>query len=931
MTSERWQRISELFQAALGREPGQRSAFLAEACAGDEALRSEVESLISSHGQASDFIESPVFEIAAPLFAEERVRLSAGTSVGPYRIVSLIGAGGMGEVYRARDNRLARDVALKVIPRAFANDSDRLRRFEQEARAAGQLNHPNILAIYDIGAHEGAPFVVSELLEGETLRERIRGGAISQRKAIDCALQIANGLAAAHDKGIIHRDLKPENLFITKDGRVKILDFGLAKLTQPRFAAGTDLPTAPLEPDTGSGVILGTVGYMSPEQVRGERVDHRSDLFSFGAILYEMLSGKRAFQGGSAVETMNAILKEEPPEVSKTSQEVSPAIERIVQHCLEKNAEQRFQSARDVAFAIESLSGVSSVSAQPVVTTGVRSRPLWLSALAILMLLAGVAVGIFVGKTIWKAPSLSFKQLSFQNGTIWSARFAPDGQTIVYSAAWEGKPVELFSTRLDSPESRPLGITGANILAISSSGEMAVSLNYRPGLFVGRGTLAQVPLAGGAPREMLENVQDADWAPNGKDLAVVYYLDDGRCRLEFPLGKVLYEVQAPVWLSHPRISPSGNYVAFIEHTVGQDDRGAVVVIDITGEKLATSLWDGVIGLAWSPSGDETWFTATGSDGIRALRAMTLSGGGRRIYQMAGQLVLHDITRDGRLLVAREGIRGGVIGLAPGEAKERDLSWLDATYVRGLSDDGRKVLLGEGGSGGGPNGSVYLRPTDGSLAVRLGEGYPISLSPDGKWALARLRHTTPPQLILYPTGAGRPKPLPGGMINFREQGSWFPDSKRMLLVGAEPGHRPRCYAEDIDGGDPRPITPEGVTGRLITPDGKYILAGGGQQKRALFPVEGGDSPRPISGLEDQDVLIRLSADGGSLYIAQGTLPIKVYRLDLASGRREPLKEIAPSDAAGLLYIQPPYLSSDGKAYAYEYFRYLHDLYLVEGAK
>ena len=285
--------------------------------------------------------------------------LTPGSRLGPYEILSAIGAGGMGEVYRAKDPRLGRDVAIKVLPASFSADADRLRRFEQEAKAAGVLNHPNITAVHDIGQHDGAPYVVQELLEGETLRAVLAGGKLSPRKAIDYSLQIVHGLAAAHEKGIVHRDLKPENIFVTNDGRVKILDFGLAKLTHTEERSqSTNLPTAPAA--TEPGVVMGTLGYMSPEQVRGKPADARSDIFSFGAILYEMLAGKRAFHGDSAADTMSAILKEDPPDLSVTNQNVPPGLERIVRHCLEKNPEQRFHSAHDVAFALEALSNVSA-------------------------------------------------------------------------------------------------------------------------------------------------------------------------------------------------------------------------------------------------------------------------------------------------------------------------------------------------------------------------------------------------------------------------------------------------------------------------------------------------------------------------------------------------------------------------------------------
>src|SRR3989442_2288323 len=304
--------------------------------------------------------------------------ISSNTTIAQYTIVSKIGEGGMGEVWRARDTKLGREVAIKVLPAAFSENSERLRRFEQEAQAAGALNHPNILVIFHIGTHQGAPYIASDLLEGETLRERMAGAALPQRKALDYALQIARGLAAAHEKGIVHRDIKPDNVFITNDGRAKILDFGLAKLTgasdgiQPQ----SEVPTRRV--DTDPGTVVGAMGYMSPDQLKGRPADHRSDIFSFGAILYEMLSGKRAFRGDSMAETMSAILREDPPDLSETNKTVSPALERLVRHCLEKNPEERFHSARDLAFAIESLSGTATSSGQTMtdVATATESREL---------------------------------------------------------------------------------------------------------------------------------------------------------------------------------------------------------------------------------------------------------------------------------------------------------------------------------------------------------------------------------------------------------------------------------------------------------------------------------------------------------------------------------------------------------------------------
>ncbi|HYA26261.1 MAG TPA: serine/threonine-protein kinase, partial [Terriglobales bacterium] len=416
--------------------------------------------------------------------------LTPGEKLGPYEIQSSLGAGGMGEVYRARDSRLKRDVAVKVLPKALSSDPDRLRRFEQEALATAALNHPNILAVFDIGDNQGSPYVVSELLEGETLRDRLRTGPIPVRKALEYALQVAHGLAAAHEKGIIHRDLKPENLFLTKDGRVKILDFGLAKLTQSEPGAHASLAT--VSHGTEAGVVLGTAGYMSPEQVRGQSLDARSDIFSFGAILYEMLSGKRAFHGATPADTMSSILKEEPADLSATNRNISPALERIVHHCLEKNPEARFHSASDIAFDLEHLSGISAGSARvaPVEAAPPSRRNLIGLVGALALALMTLGVGWWFGHASTYTAPPEYKQITFRTGFVSNARFAPDG-TVVYSASWEGGDKQLYMSRENEPNARELGVKDAELLAISRKGELAIRLNsVSPGGWTQYGTLA---------------------------------------------------------------------------------------------------------------------------------------------------------------------------------------------------------------------------------------------------------------------------------------------------------------------------------------------------------------------------------------------------------------------------------------------------------
>jgi eukaryotic-like serine/threonine-protein kinase len=488
--------------------------------------------------------------------------INPGTKLGPYQIQSLLGAGGMGEVYRAHDSRLDRTVAIKVLPALYSEDRDRLQRFSQEARAAAALNHPNILSIFDIGDKDGAPYVVSELLEGETLRDCLKRGPLPIRKAADYALQSARGLAAAHEKGIVHRDLKPENLFITHDGRLKILDFGLAKLTRPETARESgDAPT--IQAATEPGVVMGTVGYMSPEQVRGKPADARSDIFSLGAILYEMVSGKRAFHGETSADTMTAILKEETPELSETNRNVPPALERIVRHCLEKNPAQRFHSASDLAFDLESLTEVSAVKSGsqqvPAAAEKTSTKKFAWAGAAALITIALLAIGWWWGHRGASGPPPEYKQITFRTGSIGNARFTPDG-SIVYDASWEGGDRELYMARTDDVGSRELGIKNAELLAISKNGELAIRLNTKYlGGYARFGTLARVSLSGGTPREVLDNVQDADWSPNSETMAVVRFMPEtSHWRLEYPAGHVLFETIN--WISHPKISPDGKSV-----------------------------------------------------------------------------------------------------------------------------------------------------------------------------------------------------------------------------------------------------------------------------------------------------------------------------------------------------------------------------------
>ena len=856
------------------------------------------------------------------------MNLAPGTKLGPYEIVALIGAGGMGEVYRARDSRLKREVAVKILPRALSADADRLRRFEQEALATAALNHPNILAVFDIGTSDGSPYVVSELLEGETLRDRLRGGPIPLRKALDYALHTAHGLAAAHEKGIIHRDLKPENIFLTNDGRVKILDFGLAKLTQAEPGANTSLAT--VSHGTEAGVVLGTAGYMSPEQVRGKALDTRADIFSFGAILYEMLSGKRAFHGDTGADTLSAILKEDPPDLSQTNRNVSPALERIVQHCLEKKPEARFHSASDIAFDLEHLSGISSSSARATAVESVqpgRKPPLGLAATLGLALLT-LALGWWLGHRGAYAPPPEYKQITFRSGEIGIARFAPDG-SIIYSAAWEGGERQLYLARSDDPSAHELGLKNAALLSISKNGELGVQLN--PAFLGGHmqiGTLGRIPASGGTPREVLDNVQDADWAANGEALAVVHYLpENGHWRLEYPIGKVLLDSTA--WISGARLSPDGKWIAFADHenTIG-DDEGSIAVIASDGrgrEEKVSSGWESIEGIVWSRAGDEVWFTATTSGPATNLHAVSLSGKLRTITNVPGGMALQDL-RNGTALVLTVRQRFGIRALAPGAKEERELGWFGFSILSDLSPDGKKVLFNEVGDAGGPNYTAFLRDTDGSPPKSLGEGDTVSMSPDAKWVITKPAKGGP--LSLVPTGAGESRQLTHDALDYRAV-SWLPDGKHLLASGIEAGHGVRDYLIDLGSGDSKPITPEGTSGTVLSPDGRNAAVLGPDSKWGVWPVDGG-AIRWIPGLDAKYVVDGWAADGKSVYATSTHRErrAKVYKVDATNGKMDLWRTLGQDEAGDTTDI---IFSRDGSAYAYHYHSQTSEAYLVTGLK
>ncbi|HEY6146854.1 MAG TPA: protein kinase, partial [Thermoanaerobaculia bacterium] len=745
--------------------------------------------------------------------------------------------------------------------------------------------------------------------------EFLLAGAVPVKRLLSIATQIADGLARAHEAGIVHRDLKPENVMVAKDGLVKILDFGLAKRTGtvPGSGEGSHLPT---ETGTSPGTIVGTVGYMSPEQAAGNAVDFRSDQFSFGSILYEMATGKRAFQKSTGIDTLSAIVHEEPTPVGQINPEAPAPMRWIVERCLAKEPGDRYGTTRDLARDLATVRDhLSEVAATAPGTSGSaqasRRVPILALVGTILAIVAIAAAALQAGKRLGRTSLPRFQRLTYRHGHAGYARFAPDGQTIVYSAAWDESPYEIYTTRPGAFEARPLGIQGS-ILSISSGGDMAVFT---------RGALAQAPLAGGAPRELAKRVQWADWTPDGKRLAVIRRVE-GKFRLEFPIGTVIYETANVIDNLH--FSPAGDRIAFRE-VLGQfiHTRGEIVLLNpLTRRREETGIESTEFG--WASNGRELWYLAKGD-----LRALDLNGRQRLIATLPGFFQLDDVAADGRLLIERVDVRGEMRGMAPGETEERSLSWLDTSMAADLSADGKTVLINDR--------AIYLRKTDGSPAVSLGEGRALALSPDGERVLAS-RAGPPPQLVVLPTGAGETALLKTPGFESFGAGSFLPDGERVLFSGTETGHKPRLYVMRIDGTEIRPLTAEGVelpelTIKAVSPDGKFVVAQDGTRGWSVFSIDkkGNSPPQEIVGFPPEFMPMGWTEDSRSLFIESDSEKApKIFRLDWRTGKKEFVREVRQPDTTGIA-VSNILLTPDGKGWVYSGLRRLSELYLVEGLK
>lgn len=855
-----------------------------------------------------------------------------GRSILHYEIEAQLGTGGMGVVYRARDTHLNRPVAVKLLKRTALSDSERRKRFVQEARTASALSHPNIVTIFDINSvevdGETTDVIVMEFVPGQTLDRLIQRKGLRINDVLKYATQIAAGLAAAHAAGIVHRDLKPSNVMINDQGLVKLLDFGLAKFTDTGpvdvFAATESIH---LDPSlTVEGSILGTVAYMSPEQAEAKKVDARSDIFSFGTMLYEMLTGRQAFAGDSKLSTLSAILLKEPPPLSETLEPVPPELEKAMFRCLRKEPERRWQSIGDLKVDLEELRGelesnratarIGSAAAR--LTQSVR-RNWWQPALAGLLL--GALGASLLAPRFVKPSAPSFERLTFRRGDIMSGKFAPGG-TILYSAEWDGQPREIFTVVPGTREGRSLGLKNADIVSVSSNGELALLTGE------GHSTLARAPIGGGAPREILENVVTADWAPNGADLAVVRTAD-GANRLEYPIGTVLHrnDHRPPPLID---ISPDGSQVAFFDYDAESGDYSVSMASKDKQVRILSRGYRTIAGLAWAPDGSEIWYSGARSNELVTMRAITPSGRERQVLQGATWLHLMDIAADGRVLVSSVYGRVVLRWLSPGAQEERDLSWLETSMAYDLSPNADSLVFVELQQGQGRNTTIYYRRTDGSPAVHLGDGASPALSPDSKWVVSVRRDPGKSQLVLTPTGAGEPKVLQGDGMRY-EPPEWFSDGRRILFAASQGDRPPRTWVQDVDGGRPRPVTEEGIRASRVSPDGRlFTLVEKG--KLLVRAVDGGTA-QPVCGIAPGEAVVRWSPDGKFLFLRKLAADRKrweLFKVNVSSGLRQLVRSIPVPDP-GARMLGPLVLNADASSYAYSAQQDLCNLFLIRGLR
>ena len=956
MKPDRWYKIEQIFHAALQRKAEDRATFLNQSCAGDLKLYDDVKALLSSYDNDDSFFEESVSALAAEMFADR-----VGETIGPYEVLSQLGSGAMGVVYLAQDGRLGRKIALKLLPSQFTNDKDRLRRFQQEARAASALNHPNILTVYEVEQRDGLHYIATEFVDGVTLRQHIQARRLTLDEVLNIAIQVAGALQAAHAAGIAHRDIKPENIMIRSDGYIKVLDFGLAKLTENELSSAAE---------TNPGVVMGTPRYMSPEQARGLDVDLRTDIFSLGTVIYELVTGKLPFEGETTSDVIAALIKDEPESMRTSVPDLPVEFEEVVSEALVKDRGHRYQTIAEFLSALQGLkdkikSGAlvnttdGSLDSQTISTrtatdpqakqkTERVSLPKgWTLTIALgLMVVVGVVTVLSFRRRspqVKDSPSVKEKidatsrQLTNRDGFISAARFGADGSSVVYSAGFDGKPLELFYNNGESAESRPAGIGSTSLKSVSRSGKIAVLVNFTLNWSDGyNGTLRILsPDGGQTDTPDIEGVDDAAFAPDGNSFAIFRSVF-GEQRLEYPAGTVLYKSQG--WMSYPRFSPKGDKIAFFEHPLG-DYSGSLAVCDLASKKTTYLLtdWQALKGLAWNPKTNDIWFGGSKVNKTARINSVSLSGQVQdKLYWLPAQNArIEDISDDGgRILINRGTSNHTTVTMLSGKSRPKEIDTQGAWSTSAdISKDGKTLLFYQWGyesSDGSDVSGVYLQRLDGSGPLKLGPGKALALSPDGKWALA-LQPTKPqPHLILMSTSLGQPKMLSNAGIKEYHFASFFPDGKQILFTGVEWGDNAeiRSFVQDVNTGQFHPLTQEGTIALRVSPDGKRVIT---LQDDKTYYIQGlnGGEPKPIPGLEDDDEPIQWSDDGRAVFVkAAGDFATKIYRVNLSTGERREWQNIDPKNKTGHvgLEVNPGgiLITPDGKVCIYTYWILLQQI-------
>ena len=860
--------------------------------------------------------------------------LASGTSVGPYRIVGPLGSGGMGEVYRAQDTRLGRLIALKVLHDAAADDAIRLRRFEQEARAASALNHPNIVALYDVGdcalpgRTQPLRYLAMEFLDGETLEALVRRGPLPVRRCLEIAVAMADGLARAHESGIIHRDLKPSNVIVTRDGHVKILDFGLAKLRAHPAEAGPREDTL-----TTPGFVMGTIGYMAPEQAAGEGTTEASDQFSFGCLVYEMLTGRRAFERSSPASTLSAILRDDPPPLQEAAPGAPDPLRWVVERCLAKDPRDRYVSTRDLARDLLTIKEhLTLATGRPVPAWQRRGYGWRAGVLTAAGLVAALALGWLLGRG-GGVPEPRFRRLTFRHGVVSRALFAPNSNAVLYTASWEGQPARTYLMLPDAsgPE-RSLDAEPQLPLAYSDDGSETLVLlgTSRPRTIVS-GTLAWWPALGGKPRRVLEGAGWADWAKKGRFLVAVR--DTGPQRvleLRDQAGALQRELfRTGGGLSFPRVSPDERRVAFFHHPSLLDDSGEVQVvgIDRSSATAVSPRYDRCLGLDWHPRTNEVWYTAS-SDTLSSSTLWAFRPGGRPrvVYVLPDSFALQSISSDGeRVLLISNADRTSLTVRQAG-SPPRDLSWLRWTFVADLSADGRSVLFFDTGASTKTAG-LWMRPLEGGDAGRVSDGATGRFSPDGRYVVSTLGE--PPQLVLTPLGGGHPQTLTRGEASHSAPA--FAGPTTILFVRSEKGES-GVYRIETDGTGLRSLSAPGCDLPAADTLAQRFLCVGGERNRTLFvhPMAGGpgrkvyELPRP-----GRFRYARWSTSGDLIYVVTAQREFLTLQASTGVVRSRETLPVPGSESYDTLFSAS--FNGDASVQAYSVARFSAGLYLGEGLR